>query len=149
MEKFLISFLFISLSFLNSTYANETDLQISNPSVSTEAISNNEILSLKGIVKSAGKHRMGTFCKVTLEFIDDETGKSFELEDAENLVALHCEKEKDFVVKITAEKETQFLFWGGDLKLKSFEILEERESTPHIRSNTASFHHRTKRFLAP
>lgn len=150
MRKFLISFLFISLSFLNSIYASETDLQISStPSPSAEAISNNELLSLKGIVKSSAKHREGALCKVTLEFTDDKTGKSFELEDANSLEALHCEKEKDLVVNITAKKEARFLFWGGDLKLSSFEVLGEQESAPHIRANSVSYNRRSERFFKP
>lgn len=87
---------------------------------------------MKGIAKSANKHWEGKRCKVTLEFTDSESGKTYELEDAESLAALHCEKEKDFVVKLTAEKEARFLFWGGDLKVKSFEILEEMTFAPHI-----------------
>ncbi len=149
MGRFLVSFLLISLSFLNSVYASDTDLQVGKPSASAEDISNNELLSLKGIVKSSAKHREGALCKVTLEFTDDISGKSFELEDAENLEALHCEKEKDFVVNIVAKKEAQFLFWGGDLKLKSFEILEEKDSAPHIRVNSVTVHRRTGRFIGP
>jgi len=148
MGRSFISFLFISLLFLNSIYANDTDLDVNNQLAPSNTPST-ELLTLKGIVKSSTKHREGALCKVTLEFTDEKTGKSFELEDASSLEALHCEKEKDFVVNITAKKEAQFLFWGGDLKLNSFEILGERESVPHIRANSITYHHRSERLLAP
>lgn len=108
----------------------------------------NEIVSFKGIVKSVDKHKAGAHCSVTLQFIDDESGKSFELENAEKLEALHCETEKDFIVTLTAQKETKFLFWGGGLKMTSFEILGERESEPHISTESSSKHHRPERIMA-
>lgn len=133
MGKSILSFLLSSLFFVNFTYAQSSevaDIGSSGESVSTAVTS--KILSLKGIVKSADRHWEGKRCKVTLEFTDSESGKTYELEDAKSLADLHCEKEKDFKVKLTAEKEAAFLFWGGDLKVKSFEILEEITPAPHI-----------------
>lgn len=108
-----------------------------------------ESITLKGIVKSIGNHNTGAFCNVALEFIDEESGKIFELYNAESLEVLHCEKEKDFIVTITAEKEKEFLFWGGNLKLNSFEILGERNSDPHRAIYISSRHHRPERLISP
>ena len=88
------------------------------------------ILDLEGTVRSAGTHTKDE-CP-DLEFVDSKTGKKFDLERAEELTKLHCASERDLVVRMTAEKESRFLFWGGDLIVKSFEVISETPSESHI-----------------
>lgn len=89
-----------------------------------------EILEMKGVVKSDGGH--GTNCDIDLEFVDQASGKSYDISEPGELSALHCSKEKDLLVTMKAERTPKFLFWGGNLKVQTFEILEEMETQPHI-----------------
>lgn len=88
-----------------------------------------EILELKGLVKSDGNHKDD--CNVDLKLIESETGKSYNISEPGELAVIHCSKEKDLLVQMKAERTPKFLFWGGNLKVQSFEVLEELDSQPH------------------
>lgn len=103
----------------------------------------NKVVTLEGWVRSDGTHSKSNCSGVIFE--DNASGKISDLDDAEKLEALHCSKEQDFLVKIEAEREARFLFWGGDLKVKNFEILEERASAPHIVESATPTARRTGR----
>lgn len=93
-----------------------------------------EILDLKGIVKSDGVH--DSDCDIDLELVDQASGRSYSISEPGELLALHCSKEKDFLVTMKAERTPKFLFWGGNLNVQAFEILEEMETQPHIEAPT-------------
>lgn len=65
-----------------------------------------------------------------LRFIRQSDGKSFDIESSE-LKKLHHETDKNFLVEINAEKTPRFLFWGGNLIVKSYKILESIDGSPH------------------
>ena len=91
-----------------------------------------EILELKGIVKSDGNHQ--TDCDVDLELVETETGKTYSISEPGELAQLHCSKENDFLVTLKAERTSKFLFWGGNLEVQGFQVLEELETQPHIQT---------------
>jgi hypothetical protein len=67
-----------------------------------------------------------------LEFKNRQTGKTYDVVDSPELVKLHHENEKNYLVEIEAEKTSRFLFWGGNLIVKTFKVLDETESVPHL-----------------
>lgn len=66
--------------------------------------------------------------KHELEFTRKDNGDSYDIVDSPELVKLHHETEKNYVVEIEAEKTPKFLFWGGNLIVKNFKVLEEASS---------------------
>lgn len=67
----------------------------------------------------------------SLEFIRQNDGKSFDVVDSQELEAVHIQKEKNLLVEIEAEKTDRFLFWGGNLIVKNFKVLDELDEIPH------------------
>lgn len=86
-------------------------------------------LELNGIVRSSGNHPND--CGVELEFVEAKTGEVTFISEPGELAQLHCAKEKDFLVRLKAEKTSRFLFWGGGLKVLEFQVLQESEAQPH------------------
>lgn len=68
----------------------------------------------------------------SLEFVNKETGNSYDIVDSPELVKLHHESEKNYLVEIEAEKTPRFLFWGNNLIVKNFKVLDETASVPHL-----------------
>ena len=124
----LLSILFLMFSLSSVSWAESRMGR--EPGPNSKASSASESLILEGWVRSNGTHGKTNCSGVVFE--DKISGEITELEDAEKLEALHCTKEQDFLVKIEAEREERFLFWGGDLKLKTFEVIETATSSPHI-----------------
>lgn len=60
-----------------------------------------------------------------LKFTRKDTGDSYNIVDSPELVKLHHETEKNFVLEIEAEKTPRFIFWGGNLIVKKFQVIEE------------------------
>ncbi|MBK9294519.1 MAG: hypothetical protein IPM57_08750 [Oligoflexia bacterium] len=89
-----------------------------------------EIVNFTGIVKS--KPHQAQSCDSDLKFTVNGSGDVYVLSNGEELKKLHCSKEKDLVIQLKAEKMPRFLFWGGDLKVISFEVLNEQEPEGHI-----------------
>ena len=92
-----------------------------------------EIIEITGTVRSRGPHALNT-CNIRLEIVEEATGEVFKISEPAELASLHCSTEKDLNVSMKAEKTPRFLFWGGNLKVKEFEVLEELEAQPHIAS---------------
>lgn len=67
-----------------------------------------------------------------LEFVKKDDGKEYDIVDSPELVKLHHETEKNYLVEIEAEKTPRFLFWGGNLIVKNFKVLEETALVPHL-----------------
>jgi hypothetical protein len=67
-----------------------------------------------------------------LEFRNRATGDTYDIVDSPELVKLHHETEKNYLVEIEAEKTSRFLFWGGNLIVKNFKVLNETASVPHL-----------------
>ena len=66
-----------------------------------------------------------------LEFVNEETGEEFDLESSK-LIEIHCKTGKNYRVEVTAEKSGGFLFWNGDLKVKSYKVLAELDDEVYV-----------------
>lgn len=67
-----------------------------------------------------------------LEFVKKDDGKRYDIVDSPELVKLHHETGKSYLAEIEAEKTPRFLFWGGNLIVKNFKVLEETSDViPH------------------
>lgn len=60
-----------------------------------------------------------------LTFVKKDDGENYDIVDSPELVKLHHETEKNFLVEIEAEKTPRFLFWGGNLVVKNFRVINE------------------------
>lgn len=92
-------------------------------------ISEPEILKWEGYIEADGGHT--TRHDHSLEFVRKSDGKTFDIVDSPALEKVHCDSSKKLLVKIEAEKTSRFLFWGGNLIVKNFEVIEELAQVPH------------------
>jgi hypothetical protein len=72
--------------------------------------------------------------KHALKFVKKGDNEEFDIVDSPELVKLHHETEKNYLMEIEAEKTPRFLFWGGSLIVKKYKVLEETASIPHFDS---------------
>ncbi len=86
---------------------------------------NPEVLSAEGIVRcKGGCSADGAGCE--LQFVRASDGEVFDLNESPELQKLHCSDHKrDLQVKLEAEINPRFLFWGGDLVVKKFDVVGE------------------------
>ena len=70
-------------------------------------------------------------CFHDLKFVTDE-GKTYSIVNSPQLLKLHHENEKNYRLSIKAEVTPRFLFWGGNLVVDSFSVLNEVSTSPHI-----------------
>lgn len=97
----------------------------------TQPTSSPDIVKMVGeISDSASDHT--TLHEHQLEFKSRETGDTYNIVDSPDLVKLHHQTEKNYLVEIVAEKTPRFLFWGGNLIVKSFRVLNETAVVPHL-----------------
>lgn len=67
-----------------------------------------------------------------LKFKDQATGKVFDVVDSPDLVKLHHESGKSYLIEADAAQTSKFLFWGGNLVVKNFRVIKETsEEIPH------------------
>ncbi|MCB0362477.1 MAG: hypothetical protein KDD35_07135 [Bdellovibrionales bacterium] len=92
-----------------------------------------EIVSWTGIVHSVLDN------EVDLQFVRNDDKEKFDIVDSPDLEKFDWVNHKSRLVKIEAEKTPRFLFWGGNLIVKNFEILKEagryempKQVTTHI-----------------
>lgn len=130
MKQFVYIFALISTLTITANAESRGGIRSSDYGTKTKYVP--EILELKGVVKSDGNHEKN--CGVDLELVESETGKTYSISEPKELAQLHCEKEKDFLVSMKAERTPKFLFWGGSLKVQEFQLLEELEAQPHIQA---------------
>lgn len=64
-----------------------------------------------------------------LKFVKNENGETYDIEDSPELIKLHDETGKKYLVEIVAEKTPKFLFWGGNLIVKKFKVLGDVNET--------------------
>ena len=88
-----------------------------------------EIVNWVGFIEADGGHT--TRHDHSLEFVRKSDGESFDVVDSPELEKVHCNKSKKLLVKIEAERTPQFLFWGDNLIVKKFEVLDELAMVPH------------------
>lgn len=66
-----------------------------------------------------------------LEFVKQDDKETFDVVDSEGLLNTHTEKEKNLLVEVEGEITPRFLFWGGNLVVKNFKVLNELNEIPH------------------
>lgn len=76
-----------------------------------------------------------------LKFTKKDDGKTYDISSNPDMVKLHHDTEKNYLVEIEAEKTPRFLLWGGELVVKKFKILAETSdiiphNKHHIRSES-------------
>ena len=67
----------------------------------------------------------------SLIFKNNETMEEFDIVDSENLSKLHHDTNKNFVAEVEGYITSKFLFWGGNLVVTSYKVLEESDAGPH------------------
>ena len=120
--KNLISIMIISV-FSFSALAD------SKGSDNIEAEESKSIVTWVGYVDADGGHT--TRHDHYLEFVRKSDGESFDIKDSPELEQVHCDSSKKLLVEIEAEKTPRFLFWGGNLIVKDFKVLEELNTVAH------------------
>ncbi len=67
----------------------------------------------------------------SLEFVRQGDNESFDVVSSAELVKIHTDKDKRLLVSVEGELTNRFLFWGGNLIVKSFTVLKELEDISH------------------
>jgi len=111
----------------------------------------NENIKWTGVLQeSKGFHSTNHTNEHSLVFVSKETGKTFDVEDNQELISTHTEKDKKLLIEVEGEVTPHFLFWGGNLIIKSYKILEDLEPMVHYEPTyrsraTQEFHGRQGR----
>lgn len=131
MNRKSISVLFLGILVSSSSaFAMRGEMGILDRSDRSPAVQP-EIVKWIGEVKDeAATHTAGH--EHELKFVKKDDGKEYGIKDSPDLVKLHHETERNFIVEIEAEKTPRFLFWGGNLIVRNFKVLEETDSAPHL-----------------
>lgn len=99
----------------------------------------NENIKWTGVLQeSKGHHSANHTSEHSLVFVNKETGKTFDVENNQELVMSHIEKDKKLLIEAEGEFTSRFLFWGGNLIIKSYKILEDLEPIAHYDPNYRS-----------
>ena len=124
--------LFCILSFFTISVFSESLMSIQRDArgITDMKSSESQRVSLRGVIRSMGEHTALGVTKI--EFVEENTGRIYSLTNADELLDLHVKEEKDLLVVLSAKKNPRFLFWGGGLKVISFELLDTQASAPHI-----------------
>lgn len=66
-----------------------------------------------------------------LMFKNQETGEVFKVVDSPKLMELH-ESQKNYLIEANVSRTNKFLFWGGNLVVKNFNVIKETsDEIPH------------------
>jgi len=91
-----------------------------------------EQISSRGIVREkSGFHTPGHTDDHELEFVRQSDGEVFDIENSEALAKVHATEDRTLLVEVEGDISSRFLFWGGNLEVKKFQVLEKLEKTPH------------------
>jgi hypothetical protein len=109
-----------------------------------------KVVSWTGTIRCAGETKLKAHEDCDMEFVREEDQEAVALESTPELVAAHCKRSTDLRVKIEGEVTPTFLFGGGELKVSSFQILNEvkREVTvteSKLSSETSTWRNREPR----
>lgn len=127
--KYILTVLFVSTLSINAFALPGEGRGGIDRTVSNTKESKPEIIKWEGYVEADGGHT--TRHDHDLEFVRKSDGETFDIVDSPALEKVHCDSSKKLLVKIEAEKTSRFLFWGGNLIVKKFEVLEELAQVPH------------------
>ena len=90
---------------------------------------NYEKVKWVGYIEADGSHTSKHYHD--LDFVRQSDGESFDVIKSPALEKIHCDTEKRLLVEIEAERTPKVLFWGNNLIVKKFTVLEELEPVPH------------------
>lgn len=76
-----------------------------------------------------------------LLFKEEGSDREFDIVDSPALVSYHHQNDKNLKAQINGYITSKFLFWGGNLVVTSYEILEEGESQPVAQAVIRSVNH--------
>jgi len=96
-------------------------------------------IDLEGRVRCVNDSHFKTG-KCNLELVSNE-GDVFDVKKNDLLIRRHCKNHKDLLVNVTASKAPQFLFWGGELVVKSFSVEKELDALPQNKLFEHRFEH--------
>ena len=65
-----------------------------------------------------------------LRFTRLDDGEQFQIVDSPELVEKHCKSEKNYVVEVEAIRTPKILFWGGNLVVKNFRVVDASLANP-------------------
>tara|TARA_B100001248_G_scaffold227480_1_gene185923 strand:- start:1264 stop:1656 length:393 start_codon:yes stop_codon:yes gene_type:complete len=89
----------------------------------------NKILHWTGVVKASDLSHTKKHDHF-LEFVRSGDGKVFDIVDSPELVKMHHDTNRSYKVKIEGYLTSKFLFWGGNLVVKDFKVLEALDEAP-------------------
>lgn len=89
-----------------------------------------EQIQIKGILLPE-KHQKGEK-NFSIQFVSLDGTQKYDVTNSPEITNLIQENESSYIVKINGELTPKFLFWGGDLVIKSFEILGKKPAPPHL-----------------
>ena len=116
-------------SILTLALAATTSLSFAGSLEAEEKNKSKNIVSWTGFVTADFGHH--TKHNHNMEFVRQSDGRSFDIVDSPELEKVHCESSKKLLVEVTAERTPKVLFWGNNLIVKNFKILNELEDLPH------------------
>ena len=96
---------------------------------STESEQSTNKVSWTGVVRCE-KYSHTNEHGCDLEFENGDTSKTISVVESPDLLKRHCANDRDLKVKVDGELTPKFLFWGGNLKISSFEVIEELSPMP-------------------
>lgn len=121
MKKYLYTFLMLTLAF-----------NFSNAADSDSKAAEDNTMTWVGEIKDTPRTHT-TDHRHALEFTRDSDGESFDIVDSPDLKKLHHDSGKNFRIEAQVELTPKFLFFGGNLIVKSFKVIEETSpSIPHV-----------------
>lgn len=71
------------------------------------------------------------------DFIRQGTNEKYDIVDSPELLKFHHESERNHLLEIEGELTPRFLFWGNNLIVKKFTVLEELDAAPHLKPQPA------------
>ena len=83
------------------------------------------------LTERRGYHTIEHSDKHVLELVRQDNNETYKVIESEALLGTHIEKDKKLLVEIEGELTPRFLFWGGNLIVKSFKVLNELDEIPH------------------
>lgn len=99
-----------------------------------------KILNWTGVVKASDLSHTKKHDHF-LEFVRSDDDKVFDIIDSPELVKMHHDTNRNYKVKIEGYLTSKFLFWGGNLVVKNFKVLEALDEIslrePKIRTTGA------------
>jgi len=72
-------------------------------------------------------------------YFKSDSGETYEVVNSPEINKLLEKEEKTFAVRIDGELTPEFLFWGGNLVIKSFSILGKKPAPQHVVSATTEW----------